>query len=152
LGATGIGKTEMIEQWVKRLGEKTGKEVHLFGAHLSTIEATDVKGIGVPDLDKGKMVYLPPEFMPDAVVHADAVGAVFWDEINRGEAVCRTPYSRSCRTAAAATTSFPTASSSSPPRTTPNIPTPSIRWTRRSPTGSSTSTSSPTPRAGASGA
>lgn len=74
-GDTGIGKSELHRQVAADLGLK------LWSYIPSRKQPTDLSGIPVPDLKKGRAIWLRPDDLPDPATDG-AKGHIFFDEIN----------------------------------------------------------------------
>mgnify|MGYP006285878015 CR=1 FL=1 len=85
VGEPGIGKTQMVNQFARRLAETQGLEtpVPVRRLILSQIDAVDIRGLTIPDREAGVTRYLPPEFLPDPKIEPH--GILFLDEIDRCE-------------------------------------------------------------------
>jgi MoxR-like ATPase len=75
-GKPGIGKSEIVAQIAKQLG------MELKVVMLTQIDSQDLRGIQYPDPVKGRMVYFPPEFLPDA---SSPPTLLFLDELTGAE-------------------------------------------------------------------
>lgn len=76
-GQPGIGKSEGVAQYAQ-----TYTDGVLHDVRLTQIEATDLKGICMPDHESGVTRWLHPEFLPS---DPNSRGVVFLDEIDRAE-------------------------------------------------------------------
>jgi hypothetical protein len=69
-GPAGVGKSAVVQQFA---GDRNKK---IFDVRLSMIDPTELKGIGVPDLENNKCRWLPAEFIP-----TEPNSILFLDEI-----------------------------------------------------------------------
>jgi hypothetical protein len=79
-GPPGIGKSELVQE----IGNSGALgNTHVIDMRLALFEPTDLRGYPAPDLENGKMVWLPPADLPSAEFAAqfDTV-IVFLDEMN----------------------------------------------------------------------
>jgi hypothetical protein len=72
-GPPGIGKSSLVKQVAKEKGMK------IIDLRLTLLDPVDLRGLPMVDKDKGKAIWLPPDFLPDP---SDPPGILFLDEIN----------------------------------------------------------------------
>lgn len=82
-GAVGVGKSELMA----KVAADTGRELR--DVRLSLMDPVDLKGFPMPNVEKGQMTWLPPDFLPAMTVKKgskqvpnDSKGVVFLDEMN----------------------------------------------------------------------
>lgn len=73
-GPPGIGKSDVIAQ----LAEQRG--IELRDVRMNLMDPTDIKGFPAPDIKKGEMRWLPPDFLPR---DPKSEGILFLDELNQ---------------------------------------------------------------------
>src|SRR5271168_2540826 len=79
-GSPGIGKSTIVNQIGKELGFK------VIDLRLSQIDATDLKGIPMPNRETGRSEWLSPSFWPERNKDGLGVGGpgiIFLDEIEK---------------------------------------------------------------------
>lgn len=78
-GKPGIGKSQSVKQIADELG------IDFIDLRLSQLESSDLRGIPVPDVDKGIARWLPPEFLPFKGIKKfeGTAGILLLDEMNR---------------------------------------------------------------------
>jgi hypothetical protein len=69
-GPAGVGKSAAVQQFA------SDRNLKIFDVRLSMIDPTELKGIGVPDLENNKCRWLPAEFIP-----TEPNSILFLDEI-----------------------------------------------------------------------
>jgi len=84
-GKPGIGKSDAVRQICKQLSTETNIKYDFIDLRLSQLESSDLRGIPVPDIDKGIAKWLPPEFLPFEGVEKfkGTHGILLLDEMNR---------------------------------------------------------------------
>jgi hypothetical protein len=70
-GPPGVGKSDIVKRWASENGKK------VFDVRLPLLDPIDLRGIGVPDLERAICRWLPPEFIP-----RDPNSVLFLDEIS----------------------------------------------------------------------
>lgn len=78
LGEPGCGKSEMVTQFANAFCD--GNFIDL---RLNTVQAIDVRGMSVPDMDNNITRFLPPEFLPGREGDSRLNGVLFLDEFDR---------------------------------------------------------------------
>lgn len=77
-GPPGIGKSDLVESVCNSY-----ENSHLIDLRLSLFEPTDLRGYPAPDMDAGKMVWLPPADLPTAeMAEQYDIIWLFLDELN----------------------------------------------------------------------
>lgn len=92
-GPPGVGKSEVVEQVAKQ------REGELRDVRLNLMDPTDIKGFPVPNMEMGRMDWLPASFLPEMLVKRDvkvtskktesqlvendSTGILFLDELNQ---------------------------------------------------------------------
>lgn len=79
-GAPGVGKSSIINQIAHELG------LNVIDLRLAQIDATDLKGIPMPNRETGRSEWLTPSFWPDRNkdgLGVDGPGIIFLDEIEK---------------------------------------------------------------------
>ena len=78
-GKPGIGKSQAVRQIADSLG------IQFIDLRLSQLESSDLRGIPVPDMEKGVARWLPPEFLPFKGIKQfeGTAGILLLDEMNR---------------------------------------------------------------------
>lgn len=78
LGEPGCGKSEMVAQFAQKYCDG-----NLIDIRLNTVQAIDVRGMSIPDMENNVTRFLPPEFMPGRPGDDRANGVLFLDEFDR---------------------------------------------------------------------
>lgn len=71
-GPAGVGKSQAVQEFSQEQGKT------LYDVRLPLLDPVDLRGIGVPDLQNRKCVWLPPEFIPtqpNSVLFLDEITA-----------------------------------------------------------------------------
>lgn len=78
-GRPGIGKSQAVKQIAKSLG------IGFIDLRLSQLESSDLRGIPVPDMERGIARWMPPEFLPFKGIKKfeGTSGILLLDEMNR---------------------------------------------------------------------
>lgn len=84
-GKPGIGKSDSVRQLADEFTEQTGEKFYFIDLRLSQLESSDLRGIPVPDMDRGIAKWFPPEFLPFKGVkqYEGTSGFLLLDEMNR---------------------------------------------------------------------
>jgi hypothetical protein len=81
LGPRGIGKTQMMASCVQDYAQEIGQPVRMLTTVLSSYDAFDIRGLGVPDLGKRVTTWLAPDWLPTVNNIGEEHVVWFWDEI-----------------------------------------------------------------------
>lgn len=88
-GSPGLGKTTIIKQAAKKLGEKLGCEYGFILKHLPTMQPEDF-GLPLPNADKTKIKFIVPDWFPTKQAVKDKLfpekGILLMDDRNQAEA------------------------------------------------------------------
>lgn len=79
LSSPGVGKSSIVYSAAKKLSAKLGKKVGVKLVRLCEVEQPDVKGFGLADVAKRKMIFTDPYWAIDPAVDGE-FGFVFFDE------------------------------------------------------------------------
>lgn len=80
-GAPGVGKSQAVRQIAEKIGNSTGKTVHVTDVRLLLFNPIDLRGIPTSNADKTLAVWLKPQiFQMDG--SEEAVNILFLDEIS----------------------------------------------------------------------
>jgi len=78
-GKPGIGKSQAVKQIADEMG------IMFIDLRLSQLESSDLRGIPIPDMDRGIARWMPPEFLPFEGIEKfkGTSGILLLDEMNR---------------------------------------------------------------------